>query len=40
MTRDIELGRLTQVKTNQHFNINFLKKSCNNLGLGGKKFRF
>jgi hypothetical protein len=26
MTRDIELGRLTQVKTNQHFNINFLKK--------------
>ena len=26
MTRDIELGRLTQVKTNQHFNINFFKK--------------
>jgi hypothetical protein len=26
MTRDIELGRLTQVKTNQHFNINILKK--------------
>jgi hypothetical protein len=26
MTRDIELGILTQVKTNQHFNIIFLKK--------------